>query len=358
MQEESPNLDDALRASVVEEKVEIGQEMRCSDWVFTLPNPAPAEIGRLQSDALKKHIRYIIFQGETAPSGLKHLQGFVQFYDRKRLSWLKLNFNKRAHYEQRRGTVEEAKKYPDKEETRDYRVCPRYEWGEPKYEKKRGPKETATSKLAKGIIAGDINNAREAMLADPALYLRSRTNILGMINDVKADQTRPNHFLIIYFGDAGSGKSYKAKSWLDLKYPGQWKQCANDLSDYVQLGSPKAVLIEEFSGNLELNVFKQLFDPAATAPMLKQRYFNGVYSARHTVITSNKHPGQWYQFKSLADVKAVYRRIGVCVEFRGEFDEDNIDAVQCTNHPCGEKGVPSWFSEYAWNASAPHFVEN
>lgn len=336
-----------------EHEDEVG--MRCKDWVFTIPNPSATIIGHLQSESMRKHIQFIIFQGEKGAGGLKHLQGFVQFRSRKRMQWLKKNFCSTGHYEQRRGTVEQAMQYPDKEESYDHTVCPKYRWGEPQMEKKKGRKPTATSIVAQAIIDGDISNAREAMLADPALYLRSRGNILGMINDVKANQTRDSHRLLIIFGDAGSGKSYKAKGFLDETYPGQWQQCANDLSDYVQLGSPKAVLIEEFSGNIELNVFKQIFDPAATAPKLKQRYFNGVYSAELTVITSNKHPGHWYQFKTKEDVKAVYRRIEECMEMRGEYVCGDEGEIQIIPHQCKEKGIPAWFLEIAWSDSAPGF---
>lgn len=320
--------------------------------MFTIANPTAQDIAKLKTIKCQ----FIIFQGETGKGGLNHIQGFVQFKTRKRLSWMKKNFHKKAHFEQRKGTVKQAMDYPAKDDTYNPAVCERYQSGEPIFEKKVGRKKTATTKLAEDIISEKIQTAREAMLADPGLYLRSRTNILGMINDVKGDKKRESHRLIVIWGDSGSGKTYTAKDWLDIEYPGQWQQCSVDLSDYVQNGSPKAVLLEEFSGNIELNLFKQLFDPAAKAPKIKQRYFNGNYTAECTVITSNRHPGTWYSFKSQADAKAVYRRIDKALEYKGEFVSDFDTDVTITDHPTGGVGMQPWFSDVAWTATSPSFV--
>jgi Mor family transcriptional regulator len=60
----------------------------------------------------KQQIKYIIYQGELCKDGKKHIQGFLQFHKKKRMSAIKKLFNDNTlHIEPMRGTPEQARLY-------------------------------------------------------------------------------------------------------------------------------------------------------------------------------------------------------------------------------------------------------
>lgn len=86
---------------------------RSKVWMFTLNNPedvfAPMEF--IQED------EFIVWQLEQGASGTPHLQGYVEFKNKKRLASVK-KLCARAHWEQRRGTQDQAVEYVTKDDTR------------------------------------------------------------------------------------------------------------------------------------------------------------------------------------------------------------------------------------------------
>lgn len=76
------------------------------DWCFTLNNYTEAEEAKLQ----ELPCTYLIYGREVGESGTPHLQGFIQYPNRKRHSSVKQDIP-RAHWEARRGTPTEAAEY-------------------------------------------------------------------------------------------------------------------------------------------------------------------------------------------------------------------------------------------------------
>ena len=87
------------------------------DWVFTLNNYTDDEVGILNGvleDATK--CRYGVYGREVGESGTPHLQGFVQFVNRKRPNQVSALLGiRRLHCEARRGTPDEAATYCKKD---------------------------------------------------------------------------------------------------------------------------------------------------------------------------------------------------------------------------------------------------
>jgi len=82
-------------------------ENRCKGWCFTLNNPTSQDLKDLEPSLFE----YVVYGRETAPgTGTEHLQGFVVFKDRKRLSQVKAVLP-RAHVEALRGTAKQASDY-------------------------------------------------------------------------------------------------------------------------------------------------------------------------------------------------------------------------------------------------------
>lgn len=84
-------------------------------WCFTLNNPTVGESQLLTDTLESEHVQYGIVGRETAESGTPHLQGFVIFKNRKRLTSVKTLISPRAHLEVARGTSEQASSYCKKE---------------------------------------------------------------------------------------------------------------------------------------------------------------------------------------------------------------------------------------------------
>ena len=94
-----------------------GSEMtkKATHWVFT----EHAVLAWLWGDKLPPNVRHMLYQKEKGKKTMKiHLQGMLSLNERQRLSWLKNNISKTAHWEPRRGTFEQALKYNCKEDTR------------------------------------------------------------------------------------------------------------------------------------------------------------------------------------------------------------------------------------------------
>jgi len=84
-------------------------------WCFTLNNFTPDErdalVALIQTDAVK----YGVLGYETGESGTPHIQGFVIFGTRKRLTSAKQLLGQRCHLEVARGTSEQAATYCKKD---------------------------------------------------------------------------------------------------------------------------------------------------------------------------------------------------------------------------------------------------
>ena len=84
------------------------------DWVFTLNNP---ETHQMENILKSESIRYIIYQLELSNTGTKHMQGYVEFHEPIPFSEMLVLFAE-FHFDKRRGSREQAKKYCSKKETR------------------------------------------------------------------------------------------------------------------------------------------------------------------------------------------------------------------------------------------------
>lgn len=82
-------------------------------WCFTLNNYGPEDPERLleRFDDESLGITYLVFGREIAESGTPHLQGFVSFDRRRRLTFVRQALSESAHYEAARGTPKQAADY-------------------------------------------------------------------------------------------------------------------------------------------------------------------------------------------------------------------------------------------------------
>lgn len=93
--------------------------VQSKNWCFTAFNNLEQynDINNIIQRDKKKIIKYIIYQGEYTKDNKQHIQGFIQFNDKKRLEQIKkLLDDNTAHLEIMRATPEQAKNYCKKTE--------------------------------------------------------------------------------------------------------------------------------------------------------------------------------------------------------------------------------------------------
>lgn len=82
-------------------------------WCFTLNNYTDDDVRRLR--ALEESVRYLVIGRETGAEGTPHLQGFVVFNTRLRLTSVKRSLGNSCHVEVARGTSSQAADYCKKD---------------------------------------------------------------------------------------------------------------------------------------------------------------------------------------------------------------------------------------------------
>lgn len=96
-------------------------ESRSKGWVITLNNYTEDEWEAYQQLGGHPHVSYVIGAKEQGEGGTPHIQGYVEFKNRKKLSTVKrITPLQRAHLEPRRGTPQEAADYCRKEDGETY----------------------------------------------------------------------------------------------------------------------------------------------------------------------------------------------------------------------------------------------
>lgn len=91
--------------------------MKRYSYVFTLNNPAPKDYHLLNdiSDLREIGVEFVGYGVETAKTGTLHLQGVVILTRATTIRGLRKKFLSRAHFEEMRGTFDEAVEYCKKD---------------------------------------------------------------------------------------------------------------------------------------------------------------------------------------------------------------------------------------------------
>ena len=84
------------------------QDIQGKNWCFTLNNPTEIEIEQIEYE--KQSFLKWVFGNEIGENGTPHIQGYICFKYKKRLTEVK-KIIVRAHWEKRKGTEEQAVQY-------------------------------------------------------------------------------------------------------------------------------------------------------------------------------------------------------------------------------------------------------
>lgn len=253
-------------------------------WCFTINNPVERDMFWTDGDVLAE-LKYLVVQLEKGEQGTVHYQGFLILKKKKRMTWLKSNFNNRAHWEKTRGTDKQAADYCKKDDTHVPGGL-RFEHGKLPREKEE-TEEQAVEFLSK-IRTGYV---RPADIPAELLLSQNFVSAYKLLTSDILGPYRPNLKIITMVGPPGCGKSYL----INQLFPDCARLIMGNGGHWWQNPCSKVACIEEFAGQIQLQKMLQILDPypqslevkGGTRPCLFEVIF----------ITSNSCPEDWYKNK-------------------------------------------------------------
>lgn len=275
-------------------------------WCFTINNPTDAD--KFWEDPEKLDmIKYIVLQTERGENGTTHYQGFLILTNKKRMTWLKNNFNERAHWEKARGSDKQASEYCKKVESR---VPGGYTFEHGTFGRN---KEEVEEQAIRELEELKRNFKRPADIPAELLLQQNFVSAYKLLTQEALGPYRPNLKIITLVGPPGTGKSYL----INKLFPTAARMVMGNTGAWWLNPTSKVGVIEEFTGQIPLTKMLQLLDPypqslevkGGTRPCLFEVIF----------ITSNSTPEEWYapknpdenvQSKRHASLLALYDRLG------------------------------------------------
>jgi len=265
--------------------------VRSPYWMFTINNPTESP----QFDDVK----YMIYQFEKGEQGTVHIQGYVVFNERKRMTQVK-KMEPRAHLEVRRGTHLQAKEYCSKEASRI--EGPIVEGDDSDILAQRPGKRNDCLVAAEMIRAG--SSIQEVMSEVPASmrFVSGLRYYHQLIHSLTPRTWKT--YVRVYWGVAGSGKSYAAAN--EAGGGAYFKPGGNKWFDGYN--GEDNVVFDEFRGNwFDLSTLLRLLDAYPCKVETKGGMVEFV--ARNIWITSNVSPENWYPNIDAIQLQALLRRL-------------------------------------------------
>lgn len=284
------------------------------DWVFTINNPS-AEVKPLEWDGVK----FIVFQKERGENGTEHYQGFVQFHTKKRVTALK-KLNGRAHWEPRRGSVEEAAEYCQKVESRIGGP-----WTRGEMSRQGGRADLAA--LARRVLTG--TPLSQIARDDGENFIRYSRGLQALSCYAPAPPiVRGSVEVWLFYGPTGVGKTWKAVHSVEDQQDIYMKDTGPWWDNYC--GQP-VVVMDDFAGKasqIKLAEVLRMLDRYRYQVPVKGSY--EWLMVQRLIVTTNIHPHEWYNWEGREDqYPALMRRFTKIVVFTrdGESEVSLADFV-------------------------------
>lgn len=268
---------------------------------------------------LKEHCKYACFQKEVCPStGTPHLQGYMNLKKKVRTQTLQNTLlgllNTKIGLLWANGTAEENLTYCSKPNGLELFQC-----GEIKV-------TGQGSRTDLKEVVGKIKNKRPLIeIADEhsETWIRNHRGITSLYNMLDQQSEEREMDVVLFFGDAGTGKSTKARRYAKL----YGKNYTLGVPSGGQIwfdgyNGEDSLIIDEFKGWIAPTYLNQLLDNYKVKLPIKGGFVNAKFT--HVFITSNYPPEEWWCDKVIWNRQSLLRRITSIYEFRG------TDHVDCT----------------------------
>jgi len=305
-------------------------------WIFTLHGERD-ELGAalLTAELAERYgICYAIWQLECGQGTDRiHAQGYLEYGKNQKLSTVK-KLLPGAHVEVRKGTREQARDYCRKSDTF---VSGPWELGT--FKKKEAGKRNDLLRVKDLIDAG----VEEADIADQEFVCWAKNyRSLREYKRIKTERRDWKTFVIVYYGETGTGKSKAARNDSSNSY---WVPPSNKWFDGYE--GQDIVVIDDFYGGFPYAYFLRMTD---RYPMqVESKGGTHEFVPKKILITSNKHPSCWY--KQEYDYAPIERRIDEIYHFSWNADHTVVNIVM-------EKGEDSHPQDDTADASTEKDKEN
>lgn len=267
------------------------------NWCFTINNPG-------DEFDLPSNVKMLLSNREVGATGTTHHQGYVEFNTSVALSHLR-NWNRRGHFEIRKGTQEQAILYCCKDYLNDTGdVASLYDVtlealegfgfvsaGLDKTQLLRDFLKTLSSKKISKLTQLKLlidEGWTEKQIADYDFDTWCRSH--RALSQYRLMCVTPRNWemeVIVIYGPTGTGKS----KFCNETYPGcYWKQRGKWWDNYSHQDT---VCLDEFYGWLQWDVLLRLSD---RYPLLVETKGGQIqFSSKTLVFTSNTEPSKWYK---------------------------------------------------------------
>ncbi len=297
---------------------------KCKHWCFTINNPTFGCLELKEFMDSCSEVDYCVFQLEIGDSGIEHVQGYVEFVNRKRSTAVHaLSFMARAAIFKRRGTRQEARLYCMKEEGR---VDGPYESGE-WIDVAQGRRTDLAN--AMGLISAGASVATAAR-EYPTVYARYHRGMEKYRKIMLASIEREEPEVILLYGEPGVGKTRfvrDAEEADDL-----WTEPIGKAGWFDEYDGQEAVLFDDFDGRMSkipLRDTLRLLDRYVELVPVKGTFARWI--PKRVYVTTNYHPLLWYDWISrFKQYGALERRFSRVIWWRGG------ELATCI------KGEPEW----------------
>nr|WBH19262.1 replication-associated protein [Human-associated circovirus 2] len=282
------------------------RESPVARWCFTINNWTQEEWESLLRCG-KEKAKYLCIGKEVGSGGTRHLQGYVNFKNKRRLRQVKaLPGFMRAHLEAAKGTEKQASEYCKKDG--DY-----LEIGESGCSGRRVDLETAAKILTES--GGNLKCVAEACPSVFIKYGRGLRDFVGVMG-LKV----PRNFkstVIVICGDPGCGKTKYVMEDCEAKGLSMyWKPRGIWWDGYA---GEDVVVYDDFYGWCPYDEMLRVMDRYPLKVPVKGGYVEFV--SKIVYITSNVKPEEWYTSENIkGKIQSLFRRINVYLEgFGGEI---------------------------------------
>ncbi len=228
----------------------------------------------------------MVMQLEMSSTETLHVQGYIHFSGTKRRGAVNnLLHLQNLHLEMAKGTPSDNRAYCTDQEKRladsepfEYGDCPGGQG----------------SKLA--IVAETIktHGLKRAIEESPQTYITNGRGMRDYDRFIKRQKTRPDHVhVIVIHGDSGAGKSWWAKKLYDPGHTFTMPAVPRNGNAWFDgYDSERTLVIDEMSGRIEFELFKNMCDPLDMQVPVKGDYTPAMWNT--VIVTTNNHPCTWY----------------------------------------------------------------
>lgn len=254
------------------------------NWTITLFVTSTVEtitqLGFIMPELFSDLVSYFVCQCEKCPlTGKKHIQGYIQLKDKKRLSQLKKIFPGHAHLEIARGSPTANKTYCTKE---DSRIGGPWESGQMTDSGTKRKLDEIGSEIEQGLIT-DVDQVPASLLIrhGPQRFAEAINRAVKPgIREVK---------VLCLVGPTRIGKSYLAHKLFPDLITASYGNNGVWWSDYVK---QDVILLDEFKCQMKLQTLLQLLD---VYPIHLETKGGSVWAHfTKVIICTNTDPAEWY----------------------------------------------------------------